>query len=388
MFRRNLTYFLSAIFSLHVLMKHAHAELDMNGLDLGGDSPVVTPPAQPTVTAPQPPPPPEDRANKNGAAKALAIAGAAMAMAGCAKLLADAKKAREAGDEQTAAMMENMAMQQCAQGLKDMGDALKNDDAKKQLTMNDTPKMSQLQAQPFPSSTSKAKETKAPSLPEPSMEPEPTEEPFPEFVPPTAEVKPAPPKVATGNRVAAVETFVDETTTPGAIDSSKLKFDDTAKSAPSAATAATNNAVANFVATNGRQPNADELKRLIEAANHREGSGGRKGGGGAGGEGTEGGGGSGGEGGDSKEKAGGDPFEGMFGQLFGGGSQAGSPFPSFSNAGAEMVSLNKGGNAKARLNIFQFTSRQYRDITYNQGKVRARRPRTRLEATRDLSSLN
>jgi len=349
-------------------------------------------PATPEITPATPPKPPEDRADKNGAAKALAMAGAAFAMISCMDLYRQAAKAQ---DETEKALLKSMAGQQCSQGMQNAADAAKNDDSKSQLSQADAPKQAQLKTNPFQAPKSDTNDraiastpTATPTDDTPTDSPTPTEETKKEEV---TKARPSDTGKEIPSEEKANKVLVDLTSTPGAIDGGRLGFDESAKPGSNLVGANGNNPLGpNAFFSLGSAPSAADLKKLREEAEAAEKSG-RRARGGAGGADTESAAGGDaaatGAGGSASGSGKDDPFQGMLNQLMGGGPAAEAGLAGAGFGGSEIVSPGgKNGASPKGPNIFEYANYRFRHLTYNDGRIKARVPKSNNPSASTLSS--
>jgi uncharacterized membrane protein YgcG len=297
------------------------------------------------------------------------MAGAAMAMLGCMDLMRQAQKEQ---DPTTKALLKNMAMQQCSQGMKDMADAAKNDNNADQLSQSDSPKMAQLQSSPFqdPGKDQTDKSTTQTPTTTASND-SPTPEPTPETPAPTAKkpnpVDPSELSVAK-NAPADLGTTDLKPTEPD-----KLKFDEAAKPGGNPLGTGTGTLTPNtFISQGGKAPSADDFKKVADnsaAAREKRASG------------SEGGSAEGGSSDDNSYSGGGSKGSGsgeessiqtMFGQMFGAAAPADAA--AGISAGMQMASLGAPGATgdKPTSNIFQYATYRYRILAHQEERVHLR----------------
>lgn len=319
------------------------------------EAPQIQPAASITPATPQQP---QDRKKGNSAAKALAMAGAAMALASCAKLMKDAQDAKAAGNTETAAMLESMAMQQCAQGLKDMGAAQDNGDNANQLSQSDIPKMAQLTAQPLATSKSNPSEV---TIAPPTGGATPTTPNFEEPSPTPEAANPNDDPDAVGTKPIAGPEYSKTILSP--IEQGELRFDDSAKAGGFAP--ATGNSFYSSQSS-PKVPTSDESKKALEkeAEERRK----RAAADGEGDDG-EGGGGSGSGSGSTTTKEGGEnSFEAMMSQMF--GAPPGAAGAAAGAAGDLAGFEAKAGEDGAKSNIFQYASYRYQVAAYSDNRIK------------------
>lgn len=327
-------------------------------------------PELPKLEAPPPQPPQQpDRANKNGAAKALAAVGAAMAMMSCMMLMKKAQEARQRGDNDMADLLMMQAMQQCAQGAKDMADAAKNDEGRKQLTQNDTPKMAQLSAPAFKAPTQSGSKESTPNLntgtaasddddDDRGVIPPTSQVEVPEFKVPQQSPDGEQPITVPGNPAESVTTL-------SPIDQAKLRFDEGSKGG--AATPVPGFiGPSTFSVASTRVLTPEELKRLAEQAKEKETKTGKKSGSGGRAEEASFSGSSAGDSGSSSKSS--DPFEGMLSQLLGGPTLPGE---GQAGNGSDVLIIDRSNQdpSKPALNIFQYASYRYQVLTHEETKI-------------------
>jgi len=347
------------------------AELNEGGIKIQPESP---PPAvdfgKPGEVDPGKAAVPEhtDRKKSQAMAAAMAAQTAAMQNMTCMMMMKEAMKS--GGSDKT--MMMAMAMQQCAQAAQTMANAAEN-------RKNE----GKVEADPGKPASYKAGEFKAPAAQKdqatvdvgaPSQsggeESTPAPDPVVAAAPDIPSFTPSPTPVAAGETPPPGTTGIVELGgIPGTIETTKLGYDETGKSGNNPTPdrqLASGSSVA--TAKPGGEAGVDKTPGNITSLGAL---GGRKKGGSAP---EDAGGGSGGE---EKSGDGSSPLDAMLATLLGGGAaaEAGSD----GSNGQELATMETDEkNAKPGPNIFEYATYRYKKVTYDEGKIKVRRPKAPL----------
>lgn len=326
-----------------------------------------------------------DRSGSAGAAQAMQAMGAAMAGMSCIMLL---KQAQEAPPDQKA-MLQSMAMQQCAQAAQNAASAAQNGDQKKKL--DETAPTNQ--AQPF-QVTNELKQpedsSSAVDLTKNSADPtssdsnkDTTPKPTPLEIPPQAGANKT--DIAS-NKPAPEAPLVPGKSTPQLMDKDTITAKKDAKEDSSSSGDEASKQFGSAVAGKG---SADDLLKKALAENgpvlppgpmiRPEGGGKRENG--AEGEGSGSGGGS-----SNGETKGADPFDSLLAQMM-GGQGAGTSLDMGVGGGTQILSLPKDKNGQPKLNIFQFATSVYSDLAHSRNRITMRPNKMAANSQRNLSSV-
>jgi hypothetical protein len=325
-----------------------------------------------------------DRSGSAGAAQAMQAMGAAMAGMSCIMLL---KQAQEAPPDQKA-MLQSMAMQQCAQAAQNAASAAQNGDQKKKL--DETAPTNQ--AQPFQAPEMKQPDDSSPAvdLTKNSADPtssdsnkDTTPKPTPLEIPPQAGANKT--DIAS-NKPAPEAPLVPGKSTPQLMDKDTITAKKDAKEDSSSSGDEASKQFGSAVAGKG---SADDLLKKALAENgpvlppgpmiRPEGGGKRENG--AEGEGSGSGGGS-----SNGETKGADPFDSLLAQMM-GGQGAGTSLDMGVGGGTQILSLPKDKNGQPKLNIFQFATSVYSDLAHSRNRITMRPNKMAANSQRNLSSV-
>ena len=322
----------------------------------------------------------DDRSQQSGAAAAAAAAGAAMAGLSCVMLM---RQAQQAPPDQKA-MLQAMAMQQCAQAAQNAASAAQNADQKRKL---DSPPP--IQAPPFqapevkeaadgekPDFSSLAKNDSSNSS---GDNKDPNTNTYKPFEVPTA---PETKKVEVPELKSTVGQVVAKTSTPDLMDKGTItaKKDDENSNNTNEASKVLGSALA------GRGSADDLLKKALAELGTNPNNlpivttkGAKKRGMAAEG-GTEGGANS-----SEGESKGNDAFESLLAQMLGGGAP-GAVEGGF-GGGSDLASIPTGKKGQPSMNIFQYTSTVYSELAHTANRVNLK-PRPKANPSeRALSSV-
>ena len=316
-----------------------------------------------------------ERSNSAGAAQAMAAMGAAMSMMGC---MMGMKAAQQEPDPAKKQMMMSMAMQQCAQGAQNAASAAQNGDQKKKLDaqppQNEPFKLPEMEAAKDDDSEKPdlsklmAKEERSASEDKGPPQVEPFEQPKVEEKKSsaTAENKnsPIPPSVKPGKSVPNVmpaQTITADregSEDNGSSDNSGVRSMGSALAGRGSADDLLKQALASM--NPQANPNNSPMVRSRGASVRKEGSDSESGNGGS-------------SGGSSAEGAGGNSaFDNFLAQMMGGGASGASVGAGF-GGGSDIVYLGKDKNGQPKLNIFQFASSVYSELSRSNQRVSFRR---------------
>ncbi len=326
--------------------------------------PLSTPQVPQTQAQPQES---SDRSGSSGAAQAAAMAGAAMAGLGCIMGLEAASKEQ---NPSTKNMMQMMAMQQCAQAAQNAASAAQNGDQKKKL--DSPPPLNQ--PPPFQAPEIKVPEDgKATDLSKFAQNTKSSDsdkskddfkiKPFENPIPANTEKPARNDKNSTPIAALTPAKSIPELIAPKTITTGKDNKEEDSNSINQASrtlgSALTGKGSADdllkkALAENGTNPNETPMIRLRGATGKEEsGSGG-------GSSASEGGGG----GSDS-------PFENLLAQMLGGGPGAAGDIGF--GGGSDIINIGKDKNNQPKINIFQFASSVYSELTHTQNRIATRR---------------
>lgn len=329
-----------------------------------------------------------DRSSSAGAAQALAGVGAAMSMMGC---MMGMRAAQQEPDPAKKQMMMQMAMQQCAQGAQNAASAAQNGDQKKKL---DAPPP---QAEPFKLpemevakddngekpdlSKLMAKEERAVSEDKGPPKVEPFEQPKVEEKKSsaTAENKnsPIPPSVKPGKsipNVMAAQTITADregSEDNGSSDNSGVRSMGSALAGRGSADDLLKQALASM--NPQTNPNNSPMVRSRGSSVRKDGSDSEGGNGGTGG------------GGSADGAGGSSAFDSFLAQMMGGAPGAG--ISAGFGGGSDIVYLGKDKNGQPKLNIFQFASSVYSEVSRSTERIANRRIPKASAVNRVLSTV-
>lgn len=328
-----------------------------------------------------------DRSDSAGAAQAMAAMGAAMSGVGCAMGM---RAAQQEPDPSKRAMLMSMAMQQCSQAAQNAASAAQNGEQKSKLDTppaqsepfktpemevpkeddNDKPDLSKLFAQEKRSDT----EDKSPSKVEPFEQPK------------VEETK----KSATAeNKNQPIPNLKAATSVPNSMGNQTITAN---REEDEKGSSENNSGLRNMgTALAGRGSADDLLKQALAAAStqQNQSNSGSRGARGSSvrkeGADSEGGAGSQGSFGGSEGDGGKSPFDSFLAQMMGGGAGGSALGPSF-GGGSDIVSLGKDKTGQPRLNIFQFASTVYSELSRSAYRVETRRNKPVSTVARVLGS--
>jgi len=312
-----------------------------------------------------------DRSGSSGAAQAMAAMGAGMAMLGCFQGL---KAAQEEPDPAQKQMLRSMAMQQCSQAAQNAASAAQNGDQKKKLDGDSSPQMT---ATPFEAPQIKTPEddNKAPDLSkfaqetktsasdgkEPQSKADPLEKPTAPESTKTATVETKSNPVPELKASKSVPQLISPDTITAKEDSTGND-----KNSGSEATRALGSALAGkgsaddllkkALAENGANPNDSAMiKPSSRGASVRKDGAEFEGGGTSSSNSSS---------GESNSNS---PFDTLLAQMMGGGQPGGVPMTF--GGDSDLVYLGKNKDGQPKLNIFQFASTVYSELSRSQNRI-------------------